>query len=163
MRRSLALALTVAALAAPAAHASPAAASTAAARTSVSSPATTTLGKRLVTRYWRLLKAADKTGLKAFLSPAFQNQRADGTGATKAEYIPGVGTKVVIKSFALSDFVVTRTDDILVARFFASSDQVINGQAYSKSKEPRIATFHLENGAWQMTSNANFNSPAPTS
>ena len=85
---------------------------------------------------------------------------ADGTGATKQEYIPTIGTTVIVDDFTLSAFRVTRSGDTLVVRFVAVTKQIIDGQLYSKDPAPRIVTYQRTDGRWQMTSNANFNAPA---
>lgn len=117
------------------------------------------LGRQLVDRFWRLLKEKDQAGLRAFLSPAFQIQRADGSGANRNQYVPSVGKSVVINDYTLSGFKVTRAGDILVARFIVVTTEIINGQSYTKAAMPRIATFAYDDMQWRMTSNANFNAP----
>ena len=118
------------------------------------------LGLQLVTRFWELLKAKDQDGLRAFLSPAFQVQRADGTGANRNQYIPTIGKTVIVDDYELADMKVTRSGPLLVARFVATSKQIINGSLYSKAPQPRIMTFFFNGTGWKATSNANFNAPA---
>ena len=45
------------------------------------------LGARLVNRFFSELKRHDVAGLRRFLSPAFQIQRADGSRVTKKQYL----------------------------------------------------------------------------
>ena len=118
------------------------------------------LGRQLVTRFWELLKAQDRDGLRVFLSPAFQLQRANGTGANRNQYIPAIGTSIIVLDYALSDFKVTRSGDVLVARFTAVATEEVGGQPYARPATPRLATFFFNGSAWRMTSNANFNAPA---
>ena len=49
-------------------------------------------GKALVTRYFTLIRKKDTAGLDKMLSPAFQLERADGTGLGKTEYLQKLPT-----------------------------------------------------------------------
>ena len=147
--RTLAIVLLALAVAAPAASAA----------TAEQQAANQKLGTQLVTRFWTLLKAKDQDGLRAFLSPAFQLQRADGTGANRNQYIPTIGKTVIIDDFELSEIKATRSGDVLVVRFVAVTKQIINGTLYSKAPAPRITTFIFNGRQWKLTSNANFNAP----
>lgn len=114
------------------------------------------LGHRLVTRFWTLTRSQDRVGLSAFLSPAFQAQRTDGTGATKSAYIASIGTTLVVADFRLSSFKVTRTGRFMVARFDAATSHVVGSVLYSTAPTPRMETFAYDGRRWLITSNANF-------
>ena len=118
------------------------------------------LGRRLVTRFLNLSHEQDVAGLHAFLSPAFQVQRFDGSGAWRAAFLRSIGTTLIISEFRLTSFKVTRYDGVLVARFIARTTQIVHGVLYSSAPAPRLETFHLAGARWEMTSNSNFNAPA---
>lgn len=112
------------------------------------------LGKRLSDKFLGLLKNGDVAGLKKFLSPAFQLQRATGAGATKAEYLSELPT---IGEFVVSDVEATRSGDVLVVRYLATVEGLADGRMYTPGPAPRISTFVLTDGRWQIVSHANFN------
>src|SRR5689334_9029837 len=96
----------------------------------LAAPATAKLGpnpsnRALAAEFVKLLHEQDAKGLKAFLSPAFLLQRADGTWATKDEYLAKLPT---IESYHLSDIHGTRDGDVRVIRFTLVVDSTINGQ-----------------------------------
>ena len=118
------------------------------------------LGKRLVNRFWTLLVAGDPDQLRAFLSPAFQVQRANGSGQNRNQYLAAIAkSTTVISDYALSDIKVTRAGGIVVVRYYSQTTQTISGTPYSTAAAPRIVTFVQTPSGWRMTSNANFNAP----
>ena len=114
----------------------------------------TATGKVLVRRYLRLLVAKDVAGLDAFLSPAFQVQRADGSASTKAAYLRRLPD---IKSFRLSGIVGTRAGDTLVVRYILRVTGTVEGRPHTPGPTPRLSTFALVDGSWRLVAHANFN------
>lgn len=111
-------------------------------------------GARLAERYLGLLKSKDAVGLDRFLAPEFQVQRADGSGASKAEYLRSLPT---ITDFVVTDAVGTQKKGTLVVRYLANVAGVTNGKAYSAGAAPRLSTFTWDGRRWQLSSHANFN------
>jgi hypothetical protein len=139
-------------------------AATAAGATATRAPSgssTEAQAEKQATRFITLLQKNDLTGLKAFLSPAFQLQRADGTFVNKAEYLQKPST--VGPTFHLDNVRATRAGDVIVARFDLEVDAVINGQQQSTAPAPRLAVFVKGPKGWQLAAYANFNTPAPPS
>lgn len=118
----------------------------------VANPSAT--GARLAERFLGLLKAQDKAGLRRFLAPDFQLQRADGSGATKAAYLTALPT---ISDFVVSDAVGTAYRDTLVVRYLANVAGVANSKPYTAGFAPRLSTFRWDGRRWQLVSHANFN------
>lgn len=155
-RRLLLLAL---ALSLPLALSGPAAAAPAERASAEQQAANLKLGTRLVNRFWTLLVAGDPDDLRAFLSPAFQVQRANGTGANRNQYIAAYGKSTTVSAFELSDIKATRTGGLVVVRYVSQTTETINGVAFSKAPAPRISTFVETPNGWRMASHANFNAP----
>lgn len=109
-------------------------------------------------KFQNLLKAKDIAGLKQFLAPAFQLQRADGSHATKAEYLTNPAT---VTSFRLLDVQASQTAGSIVVRYEADITGVLNGRAYAPGPAPRLSTFVWNGSRWQLLSHANFNPGAP--
>lgn len=117
----------------------------------------TATGREQVTRFLSLLQAGDTAGLDAFLDPAFQLQRSDGSGATKAEYL---ANPAKVKSFELGpDLVVVQSGLVMTVRWSLVADETINGQQQSTGLAPRLSTFVWSDGGWKLLSHANFNVP----
>ncbi len=110
--------------------------------------------KRLVTRFFTLIKGKDVPGLRAFLSPAFQIQRADGSAASKAAYLKNLPD---VTSFKLSSFVATQAGSVLVTRYLSTTTGTVNGKPFTPGPAPRLSVFTWNGRAWQMVAHANFN------
>jgi hypothetical protein len=110
-------------------------------------PADNRLAHELVTTWFQTLVDKDWSALSTFMSPAFQIVRADGSRATKAEYL---ASKPDEKSFLLSDMFGTRAGDVLVASYVVK---------YSTDPASRLTVFTRSDktAPWQILSTANFN------
>lgn len=111
-------------------------------------------GKELVTRYFTLIQKKDTAGLDKMLSPAFQLERADGTGLGKAEYLQKLPT---VTSFELTDFSASRAGSVLVVRYLADATGVVDGKQYTPGPAPRLSVFTRNGKRWQIVAHANFN------
>ncbi len=110
--------------------------------------------KPLVTKFFTLIQNKDQAGLEQFLSPAFQLQRADGTGSGKADYLANLPT---VQTFELSDFTASRVGKVLVVRYLADATGVVNGKPYSPGPAPRLSVFSRDGKRWRLVAHANFN------
>ena len=108
----------------------------------------------LVNRFFNVLQSHDTKGLDRFLSPAFQIERADGSGATKAQYLANLPT---INSFSISNVTATQTGSVLVVRYLATIEGVVNGKRATPGPAPRISVFVRSGRTWQLVAHANFN------
>jgi len=135
---------------APAGAATDTTTTTAAAGTS----AAVTTAKPLVTKFFTLVQNKDKAGLEKFMSPAFQLERADGTGSGKAAYLQNIST---VQSFNLTDFQASRVGDVLVVRYLADATGIVNGKPYSPGPAPRLSVFVRDGKKWQIVAHSNFN------
>ncbi|MEN9506423.1 MAG: hypothetical protein RI958_2349 [Actinomycetota bacterium] len=122
----------------------------------VDDPAAT--GRELVTEFLTILQSDDPDTLEDFLADSFQLQRADGTGATKAEYVADAPT---IDTFTISDTLTAVHDgDLLTVRWAVVIEETIDGAEYSEAEAPRLSTFVREDDDWHLVSHANFNTPS---
>lgn len=120
--------------------------------------ANTALGVALANEFFALLKAQDATAVDAFLSPAFQVARSDGSVSLKAEYLTSLP---VVQDFVLSDFLVTRAGPTLVVRYTATLSETINGQQFAKDPVRRLSVFtkNPATGTWRLLAHSNFSTP----
>ena len=115
-------------------------------------------GEKLATKFLTLLQSKDVKGLAAFLDPSFQLQRADGTGATKAEYLANPSA---VTSFAIGpELTAVQAGDVLTVRWQLEVNSQIDGTQYRTTEAPRLSVFRWDGRQWRMVSHANFNVPA---
>jgi hypothetical protein len=108
----------------------------------------------LVTKYFTLLQQKDEAGLRTFLSPAFTLQRADGTGATKYQYLENLPT---VESFELTDLAASRSGGVIAVRYLATATGIVDGRSYTPGPAPRLSVFVRDGKRWQIVAHANFN------
>ena len=108
----------------------------------------------LVVKFFKLIRDRDVAGLVTFLSPAFQVQRADGSGAGKAEYLDRLP---IVRKFTLANLKATRAGATLVVRYLATVEGLVNGKPYTPGPAPRLSVFHWTGKRWQLAAHANFN------
>jgi hypothetical protein len=108
----------------------------------------------LVTRFFNLVEHHDTKGLGQFLSPGFQIERADGSGGTKAPYVANLPT---ITSFSISNVTATQTGSVLVVRYLATIQGVVNGKTATPGPAPRLSVFVRNGKTWTLIAHANFN------
>lgn len=110
-----------------------------------------------MTEFLTILSTEEAPGLDAFLADGFQLQRADGTGATKPEYLEN---HAVVESFQIGDEVSAVQDgDILTVRWTVVVEEEVNGQPLSRDEAPRLSVFVRTDGEWRLLAHANFNLP----
>jgi hypothetical protein len=147
------VALTVATLALVVFMAAPAAAASA---PKLKDPDAT--GEKLATKFLTLLQNKDTKGLAAFLDPSWQLQRADGTGATKSEYLANPATVTAFKIGP--ELTAVQAGDVLTVRWQLEANTQIDGTQYRTTEAPRLSVFRWDGRQWRMVSHANFNVPA---
>lgn len=139
---------------------SPAATSTPAASEPATPRAVTAddqLGEELADEFFSILQRGDTEQLDAFLSPAFQIARADGSTADKAQYLQQPAT---VQAYQIDNVVATRDGEVLVVRYEVTTEEVIDRQAYASDPAPRLSVFVDEGGTWQLIAHANLNVPS---
>lgn len=114
-------------------------------------------GQQLVETYMSLLAHHDVNGLQNFLSDEFLRQGADGTFATKEQYLNNLPQ---ISNYTITDVTANQAGDALVVRWLFTVQETVSGTALQTQPAPRLATFVWTNGAWKLLSHANFNPPA---
>lgn len=117
----------------------------------------TGLGARLVKRFFSEIKRHDVAGLRKFLSPAFQIQRADGSRLTKEQYLHNLPT---VLSYRLRDLRTASTRTAVTVTYQAAAKEIINGKKFKSGFAPRLSVFFLGPRGWQIVGHANFNTPA---
>jgi Domain of unknown function (DUF4440) len=114
----------------------------------------TSTAEQLVNRFFVLVAHKDRAGLQDFLSPGFQVQCADGSGAGKTEYLEKLAT---INRFHITQLRATQASGTLVVRYLAEVQGVVNGKSYVPGPAPRLSVFSWNGQRWQLVAHANFN------
>ena len=114
----------------------------------------TSTARQLVNRFFVLLQRKDRPGLQRFLSPAFQVQRADGSGVGKTQYLANLAT---VNRFTITQLRATRVGATLVVRYLAEVEGLVNGKPYTPGPAPRLSVFVRSGARWQLAAHANFN------
>ena len=111
-------------------------------------------GKSLTTQFFTLIQKKDTAGLGRMLSPAFQLERADGTGLAKGEYLQNLPT---LTSFELAKLSASRAGSVLVVRYLATATGIVDGKPYTPGPAPRLSVFTRDGKQWRIVAHANFN------
>ena len=94
--------------------------------------------------------------LEKILAPEYQLMRGNGVGFDRDGYISrGVGTVSIERDFSPEEIVVTRSGDIMVARYMLRINETIDGKPVAK-RAPRLTVFRNIGGKWMVTAHANF-------
>ncbi len=118
-------------------------------------------GRELAQRFLDILSSPDpRPRLEAFLSPAFQLQRSNGTFANKDEYLDAPAT---VARFTIAEDSVRVTQDgrVLVVRFSVEIQETIDGREQRVTSADRLGVFQRGPSGWQLVAWSNFN-PVPT-
>ena len=114
-----------------------------------------TTGRACVVEFLELLGEDGAPGLDDFLADGFQLQRADGTGATRDEY---VANPAVVNSFTIADGLIAVQDgDVITVRWSVVVDETISGEQYGTELAPRLSVCVRDGGRWKLMAHANFN------
>lgn len=126
-------------------------------RAPVAASHATDLESQLVNRFFTEIEHKDVAGLRTFLAPEFQVQRADGSRQTKAEYLSNLPT---VLSYKLRDLRTTSQPTAVVVTYQAAAVEIINGRHFGTGYEPRLSVFVRGAQGWQIVAHANFNAPS---
>jgi hypothetical protein len=112
-------------------------------------------GRELTSEYMSILQDGDAGALEEFLGDVFVVQRADGSTATRDEYL---ATPIEVSSFELGPDVLGEQDgDVLVVRWAVRATEASDVGAMSDQEAPRLSTFVWRDGDWKLVAHANFN------
>ena len=112
---------------------------------------------QLLNRFFGALAADNAVKLGALLSPAWMIQRANGTWATRAQYLAAMPD---VRQYQIVDVMALYAMPTLVVRSRTATQEVnASGATVTSPLAPRFSTFTWQDGRWRMTSHANFNPP----
>ena len=111
------------------------------------------LGENLLSQVWNAVKENDSESLNELLAPGFQSVHADGARnrAEQLKLLKGLD----IDDYTLSDINITRNGNVIVATYFVSVEETIDGRRLSKVPAPRLSVFLKSKGSWKWLAHAN--------
>ena len=117
-----------------------------------------TTATQLLNRFLGALAADDQAKLGALLSPAWMIQRANGTWATRSQYLAAMPD---VRQYQITGVMAQYAAPTLVVRSqTATQEPNAAGELVASRLAPRLSTFTWMDGRWRMTSHANFNPPS---
>lgn len=113
---------------------------------------------QLLNRFFAAIVADDAARLGRILSPAWMIQRANGTWATRDQYLADMPD---VRQYQIIDVTARYAAPALVVRSRTSTQEPnAAGALVASPLAPRLSTFVWSRGRWHMTTQANFNPPA---
>ncbi|MBL7074684.1 nuclear transport factor 2 family protein [candidate division KSB1 bacterium] len=114
-----------------------------------------TLGEKLVRQLWADMKARNLAALEKKIAPGFQSVHEDGARnrEQQIELLRGLN----IGEYTLSNFEVTQNGPVIIATYFVSVEETIEGKRLSTKPAPRLSVFLKTDSGWQWIAHANLN------
>lgn len=110
-------------------------------------------GRELVTRWLTTLRNGDSVA--DLMAPNFQIQRADGSAATRDQYLARQAT---VSEFEVGDEVLaSQAGRTLSVRWSIKVTEEVEGVLYENVEAPRLTVFEWVDGSWLIVGYANFN------
>ncbi len=118
------------------------------------SPATFAQGEKLVHQVWGDMKSGNIEAIEKYTAQGFQSVHQDGsrTRAQELKLIEGLH----LGDYTLSDFTVTQTGPVIIASYFVSVAETIDGKRLSSEPSPRLSIFLDTESGWQWIVHGNF-------
>jgi len=102
------------------------------------------------------IASGDRAAVAAVLAPEYQIMRSNGVGYDRAGYLDkGAPSVKVLSPSRPEDIVVTRSGDLMVARYFLVVDEVIAGERVDH-RAPRLTVFRKHGDRWIVSAHSNF-------
>jgi len=112
-----------------------------------------TLGENLVRQLWVDMKKPDMEMIKKKIAEGFQSVHQYGANNREQEIELIKGLK--LGEYSLSNFQITQNGPVIVATYFVSVEETINGKRLSKKPAPRLSVFLKTDSGWQWIAHAN--------
>ncbi len=110
-------------------------------------------GEKLVRQLWSSIKKTDIKSLEKKMAEGFQSVHQDGAN-NRAEEIELI-KNLKLGEYTLTDFHVTRNGPVIVATYFVSVEETIEGRRLTKRPAPRLSVFLKTDSGWKWIAHAN--------
>jgi hypothetical protein len=110
-------------------------------------------GEELVRQLWADMKARNIEGLEKKLAPGFQSVHSDGARSREQEI--ELLKDLDLGEYTLSNLTVSQTGAVIVAVYFVSVEETIEGKRLSSVPAPRMSVFLETEDGWKWMAHAN--------
>lgn len=112
-------------------------------------------GTKAIDAWFGALVKGDPAGVAAVLAPEFQLARSDGSAYDKASYVK-TGIAKIAKMPKIEKLVVTGYGDHIVARYWVTVEETVEGGKTAAAHAPRITVFRKSGKGWLVVAHGNF-------
>jgi hypothetical protein len=118
------------------------------------SAATVAQGEKLVRMVWGDMKAGNIEAIEKYIARDFQSVHQDGSRNREQELklIKGLH----LGDYTFSNFTVTKNGPVIMACYFVSVAETIDGKQLSTDPSPRLSIFLETDSGWQWIAHGNF-------
>lgn len=110
---------------------------------------------KLTNQWWGYCRDKNFEAFKDTLAPGFR-----GGNQHKAYDLEGfmrIAKNVNVGDFSLSDFKVTRKDDVIAVTYYGQVAETMGGKRIKTQKAPRVDVWIKTDKGWKVLSHANLN------
>jgi len=111
-------------------------------------------GEKLVHQIWGDMKSGNIKAIEKYTAQGFQSVHQDGARSREQEITLIKGLN--LGEYTLSNFMVTQDGPVIVASYFVSVAETINGKRLSSEPTPRLSIFLNTASGWQWITHGNF-------
>ncbi len=111
------------------------------------------LGEKLLFQLWSDMEKSDMEAIEKTISKGFQSVHQYGASDYEQEIELIKGLK--LGEYSLTDIKVTQDGPVIVATYFVSVEETIDGKRLSKEPAPRMSVFLKTDSGWKWIAHAN--------
>jgi hypothetical protein len=111
------------------------------------------LGETLLSQLWETMQKSDMEMVEKTIAQGFQSVHQFGANnrEQEIELIKGLH----LGKYTLSKITITRNGPVIVATYFVSVEETIEGKRLSKKPAPRLSVFLHTDDGWKWIAHAN--------
>ena len=113
------------------------------------------LGEQLLHQVWTGMKKTDMEAIDTLLASGFQAVHQNGAQNREQEMALIKGLK--LGDYTLNNIAITRNGPLIVATYFVTVAETIDGERLQKKPAARLSVFLKTEGGWQWMAHANLN------
>ncbi len=111
------------------------------------------LGEKLLVQLWSDMAKPDMEAIEKTISKGFQSVHQSGSSNYEQEIELIKGLK--LGEYTLTDINITQDGPVIVATYFVSVAETIDGKRLSKTPAPRMSVFLQTESGWKWIAHAN--------
>ena len=111
------------------------------------------LGTKLLRQLWSDMEKPDMEAIEKTISKGFQSVHQYGSSDREQEIELIKGLK--LGEYTLTDIKITQDGPVIVATYFVSVAETIEGKRLSKTPAPRMSVFLKTDSGWKWIAHAN--------